>query len=95
MRIVSVKKIEDIMSEHTDLIDDLHSHCNSEKEVLLADPAVYAVLARGAEELGVTPEEYLDCLDAMLSEAPGEILGILHRQSKERQSEKIDEANNE
>ncbi len=88
--------ILDYMSEHTDLVDDLYSHRNSEKEVLLANPDVYAVIASGAEVLGITPEEYLDCLDAMLSEDPEEILGMLHRQSKEQQGEKqTDKTNKE
>ncbi len=86
------KIVEEVMSEHTDLVDALYSHRNNEKEVMLADLEVNTLLSEAAEMLGVTPEEYIDCLDFLLREDQEEILGMLHQQFKQQQDEtKFDE----
>ena len=57
-------------------MDMLESTHDEEKEIVMNDPKLRAVIEKLAEGTGLSPEEYYDHFDAMLKEHP-EILDTI------------------
>ena len=70
--------IADEVSKHPELMDMLESTHDEEKEIVMSDPKLRAVIEKLTESTGLSPEEYYDRFDEMLKEHPeilDEILG--------------------
>ena len=62
--------IADEVSKHPELMDMMESSHDEEKEVVMNDPKLRAIIEQLAEGTGLSPEEYYDHFDAMLKEHP-------------------------
>jgi hypothetical protein len=71
--------IADEVSKHPELMDMLESTHDEEKEIVMNDPKLRAVIEKLAEGTGLSPEEYYDHFDAMLKEHPEILDEILEK----------------
>ena len=62
--------IEEVLAEHPEINDLMLEAKETELAEMLANPKIYAVLEKGAEELDVTPEEYLRVIDEICRNDP-------------------------
>ena len=62
--------IADEISKHPELMDMMESTHDEEKEIVMNDPKLRSIIEQLAEGTGLSPEEYYDNFDAMLSEHP-------------------------
>ena len=62
--------ITEEVSNHPELMDMMGSREDEEKEIVMNDPKLRAIIERLAEGTGLSPEEYYDQFDAMLKEHP-------------------------
>lgn len=80
--------ITEEVSNHPELMDMMGSREDEEKEIVMNDPKLRAIIEQLAEGSGLSPEEYYDRFDAMLKERPEifeEILSMgLDNQRKKR-----------
>ncbi len=81
------KIIEAVLSEHPELMDDMIASAECEKDAVLSDPNISALIEDAAKGLGITPREYLDYLDLALKENPIELLQALHKGFQKQQDE--------
>ncbi len=79
------KAIDEVLANHADMFDGLDTYSAYEKDAILADPEMSAFIAKRAEQQGITPREYLDLLETMLSEDSDALLKKLHKQSRKEQ----------
>lgn len=75
--------------KHPELVDMMESREDEEKEIVMNDPKLRAVIEKLAEGTGLSPEEYYDQFDTMLKEHPEifeeTILKISSKQYKSRE----------
>ena len=62
--------ISEEVSKHPELVDMMARREDEEKEIIMNDPKLRALVEQLAEGSGLTPEEYYDQFDAMLKENP-------------------------
>lgn len=62
--------ITEEVSNHPELMDMMGSREDEEKEIVMNDPKLRAIIEQLAEGSGLSPEEYYDRFDAMLKERP-------------------------
>ena len=62
--------IAEEVAKHPELVDLMGSREDEEKEIVMNDPQLRAIIEQLAEGTGLTPEEYYDQLDAMLKNNP-------------------------
>ncbi len=86
--------IAEEVSKHPELVDMLDSTHEEEKEIVMNDPKLRAIIEQLAEGTGLSPEEYYDHFDAMLKEHP-EIFEEILEESLDNQRRKIKEQNEE
>ncbi len=79
-----------MVSEHPELVDELLSSADAEKDAILANPQLSAIFENAAEQIGITPREYLDHLEAVIEENPEKFYKMLHQQFKKEQEIYID-----
>ena len=85
--------ITEEVSNHPELMDMMGSREDEEKEIIMNDPKLRAIIERLAEGTGLSPEEYYDQFDAMLKDRPeifDEILSM--GLDSERKRQKNDES---
>ncbi len=70
--------IEDVLSDHPEIIDDILASAEREKDAILNDPQFATLINNEAEKLGITPKEYLDAFETMVKENPEKIYNMLH-----------------
>ncbi len=73
------RMIGDILAAHPDIVEEMVASADRERDAILADPQMSAVLASGAEQAGATPREYLERLEQMVDEKPEEFLKLLYK----------------
>ena len=84
--------IEEEIQKHPELVDALNASADRERELLMEDPIVSAFLAQAAEQMGVTPEEYLARFEEVWEDDPMTIMELLHnefRKKAERHQEEV------
>ena len=85
--------ITEEVSNHPELMDMMGSREDEEKEIVMNDPKLRAIIERLAEGTGLSPEEYYDQFDAMLKERPEIFEEILSMGlDSERKRQKNDES---
>ena len=85
--------IAEEVSSHPELMDMMGSRENEEKEIVMNDPKLRAIIEQLAEGSGLSPEEYYDRFDAMLKERPEIFEEILSMGlDSERKKQKNDES---
>ena len=62
--------IAEEVSKHPELVDMMGKREDEEKEIVMNDPQLRAIIEKLAEGTGLSPEEYYDQFDAMLKEHP-------------------------
>ena len=62
--------IAEEVAKHPELVDLMGSREDEEKEIVMNDPQLRAIIEQLAEGTGLTPEEYYDQFDAMLKSNP-------------------------
>jgi len=62
--------ITEEVSNHPELMDMMGSREDEEKEIVMNDPKLRAIIERLAEGTGLSPEEYYDQFDAIVREHP-------------------------
>ena len=62
--------IAEEVAKHPELVDLMGSREDEEKEIVMNDPQLRAIIEQLAEGTGLTPEEYYDQFDAMLKNNP-------------------------
>jgi len=62
--------ITEEVSNHPELMDMMGCREDEEKEIVMNDPKLRAIIEQLAEGSGLSPEEYYDRFDAMLKERP-------------------------
>ena len=62
--------IAEEVGNHPELVDLMGSREDEEKEIVMNDPKLRAIIEQLAEGTGLSPEEYYDRFDAMLKERP-------------------------
>ena len=82
--------IADVLSEHPEVSEMIEEAHEAELEEMLANPQIYSVLEKGAEQLGVSPEEYLRVIDRIYKEDPQFFLDmILGRKVDDKNQEEV------
>lgn len=56
--------------KHPELVDMMERKEDEEKDIIMNDPKLRAVIEKLADGTGLSPEEYYDQFDAMLKEHP-------------------------
>ena len=90
--------IEEEIQKHPELVDALNASADRERELLMEDPIMSAFLAQAAEQMGVTPEEYLARFEAVWEDDPMTIMELLHnefRKKAERNQEGVEPTDTE
>ncbi len=80
------KIVEEVLSEHPELMDDILASADFEKDAILSNPKLSCIIEDAAEQLGITPREYLEYLDRVLEENPGELLQAMHKEFQKDQA---------
>ena len=80
--------IAEEVSKHPELSDMMCKKEDEEKEIVLNDPQLRAIIEKLAEGTGLSPEEYYDQFDAMLKEHP-EIFDELLTKGLDEQRKKL------
>ena len=80
--------IEEVLAEHPEINDLMLEAKETELAEMLANPKIYAVLEKGAEELGVTPEEYLRVIDEICKNDPQFAIDLILRRENDTNKEK-------
>lgn len=62
--------IAEEVAKHPELVDLMGRREEEEKEIVMNDPKLRAIIVQLAEASGLSPEEYYDRFDAMLKEHP-------------------------
>ena len=79
--------IEEVLAEHPEINDLMLEAKETERTEMLANPKIYAVLEKGAEELDVTPEEYLKVIDEICKNDPQFVIDLLLGREKDERTE--------
>ena len=79
--------IEEVLAEHPEINDLMLEAKETERTEMLANPKIYAVLEKGAEELDVTPEEYLRVIDEICRNDPQFAIDLILRRENDEESE--------
>ena len=56
--------------KHPELVDMMERRKDEEKDIIMNDPKLRAVIEKLAEGMGLSPDEYYDQFDAMIKEHP-------------------------
>ena len=80
--------IAEEVSKHPELLDVMGKRDDEEKEIVMNDPQLRAIIEKLAEGTGLSPEEYYDQFDAMLKEHP-EIFDELLTKGLDEQRKKL------
>lgn len=80
--------IDEEVSSHPELADMLTRKRNEEKALIFNNPELYAMIEKGAEGTGMTPEEWYDHMEAMIEKHP-EILDEFIEENLRKKREKI------
>lgn len=75
--------IAEEVSKHPDLVDMMERREDEEKEIVMNDPQLRAIIEKLAEGTGLSPEEYYDQFDAMLKEHPKIFEALLSKSLEE------------
>lgn len=76
--------IEEEIQKHPELVDALNASADRERELLLEDPIMSAFLSQAAEQIGVTPEEYLARFEEVWEDDPMTIMELLHNEFRKK-----------
>ena len=82
--------IEEEIQKHPELVEALNASADKERTMILEDPTMYAFLAKAAESIGVTPEEYLDRFEDVWEENPMVIMELLHNELRKKNETKTE-----
>lgn len=80
--------IDEEVGSHPELVDMLVRKREEEKALIMNTPELYAMIEKGAEGTGMTPEEWYDYMEAMIEKHP-EILDEFIEESLRKKRERI------
>lgn len=84
--------IDEEIGSHPELVDMLMRKREEEKALVFNNPELYAMIEKGAEGSGMTPEEWYDHMESMLEKHP-EILDEFIEERLRKKREKIKSEN--
>lgn len=80
--------IEEVLADHPEINDLMLEAKETELAEMLANPKIYAVLEKGAEELGVSPEEYLRVIDEICKNDPKFAIDLILGRENDKNKDK-------
>lgn len=85
--------VEEELDNHPEAIELSDASYEVEKNIMLSDPGLYATIASISEEMGMTPDEYYDHMEAFLKANPQiyeEIIEEALKKKRDRQRYECD-----